>query len=92
MSRNPSTVPIFMSHLLLNLYEPQSGHIALDGLALNQIDPAVLRSFISYVPQNLVLFKGTLRQNLMLANPEASRSRPHALLKCDVSTFTLSGL
>ncbi len=61
-----------LSRLLLNLYEPKSGNITLDGLDIRQLDPAVLRSFISYAPQNLILFRGTLRQNLMLANPEAT--------------------
>jgi ATP-binding cassette, subfamily C, bacterial LapB len=61
-----------IARLVLGLYEPGEGQVRIDGLALAQLDPAELRQNICYFPQNLHLFRGTLRQNLLLANPEAS--------------------
>lgn len=61
-----------IARLLLGLYEPQEGRVRVDGLDLGQLDPAELRQNICYFPQNLHLFRGTLRQNLLMANPEAS--------------------
>ena len=61
-----------LARLVLNLYNPGSGNIMLDGLDIRQIDPAETRGNICYFPQNLYLFRGTLRENLMLANPEAN--------------------
>lgn len=61
-----------LARLILGLQEPQEGRVRIDGLDLSQLDPAELRKNICYFPQNLHLFRGTLRQNLLLANPEAS--------------------
>jgi ATP-binding cassette subfamily C protein LapB len=61
-----------IARLVLGLYEPQQGRIRIDGLDLNQLDPAELRGQVCYFPQNLHLFRGTLRDNLMMANPDAS--------------------
>ncbi len=55
--------------LLLKLHEPQSGRLLCQGLALNGIDPALLRSQIGYVDQNPMLFGGTIRSNLTLHRP-----------------------
>ncbi len=61
-----------IARLVLGLYEPQEGRVRIDGLDMGQLDPAELRQNICYFPQNLHLFRGTLRQNLLLANPEAT--------------------
>lgn len=50
--------------LLLRLYEPQSGSILIDGLDISQIDPADLRRAIGYVPQDIHLFRGTIKDNI----------------------------
>jgi len=50
--------------LLLNLYEPDSGAIFLDGIDIRQIDPADLRAKIGYVSQHVSLFRGTLKDNI----------------------------
>ncbi len=59
-----------LSRLLLGLYEPQEGSVLVDGTDVRQIDPADLRAAIGYVPQDVVLFHGTLRDNIALAAPE----------------------
>lgn len=50
--------------LLLGLYEPDSGQILIDGIDINQIDPADLRKNISYVSQDIMLFRGTAKDNI----------------------------
>jgi ATP-binding cassette subfamily C protein LapB len=52
--------------LLLGLYEPISGMVTMDGTDIRQIDPAELRSFIGHVPQDLILFRGTVRDNITM--------------------------
>ncbi len=58
--------------LILGLYEPNDGSILIDGIDIKQIDPADLRDSISYVPQDIVLFKGTLKENIIVRSPDAS--------------------
>ncbi len=50
--------------LILGLYEPDSGQILIDGIDINQIDPADLRKSIGYVAQDIMLFRGTLKDNI----------------------------
>jgi ATP-binding cassette subfamily C protein LapB len=58
--------------LILGLYEPTEGSILIDGIDIKQIDPADLRRNISYVPQEVILFQGTLKENIVLRSPGAS--------------------
>ncbi|BDD88603.1 type I secretion system permease/ATPase [Desulfofustis limnaeus] len=55
-----------LGKLLLGLYQPTGGSVSIDGTDIRQIDPADLRAFIGYVPQDITLFRGTLRDNIML--------------------------
>lgn len=52
--------------LLSGLRDPDAGRILLDDVSLGQIDPADLRRSIGYLPQEIALFHGTLRENLLL--------------------------
>ncbi len=54
-----------IAKLILKLFEPTSGKILLDDIDITQIDPADLRRFISYVPQDIHLFKGTIKENIV---------------------------
>ncbi len=58
--------------LAMGLYQPTEGSIMIDGIDLRQLDPSELRSRVGYVPQDVTLFYGSLRENLTLANPQAS--------------------
>lgn len=58
--------------LLLGLYRPQEGVVLIDGADMRQIDPAELRRNIASVPQDVTLFFGTLKENLMFGNPPRS--------------------
>jgi ATP-binding cassette subfamily C protein LapB len=55
--------------LLLGLYEPGAGSIWIDGVDLQQLDPADLRRDIGYVPQDIVLFHGSLKDNIVFGAP-----------------------
>jgi ATP-binding cassette, subfamily C, bacterial LapB len=57
--------------LVLGLYKPTSGSILIDGVDINQIDPATLRKNIGYVPQDIVLFYGTVKDNIHFSAPYA---------------------
>ena len=57
--------------LLVGLYQPEGGAVLVDDTDLRQIDPADLRSNIAFVPQDPMLFRGTLRDNIVLGRPDA---------------------
>ncbi|KXK69071.1 ABC transporter ATP-binding protein [Pseudomonas monteilii] len=59
--------------LLQRFYDPDAGRILLDGIDLRELDLAALRRRIAVVSQDIVLFRGTLAQNLAYGVPEASR-------------------
>lgn len=58
-----------IARLLLGLYEAQQGALLFDGIDHRQIDPADLRRNIGYVPQDIHLFYGSLRDNVVLGAP-----------------------
>jgi ATP-binding cassette subfamily C protein LapB len=60
-----------LSKLILGLYDPEEGSIFVDGIAVKQIDPADLRHNISYVPQDVTLFSGTIRDNIIFKAPHS---------------------
>lgn len=55
-----------LGKLILGLYEPTAGLVSVDDTDIRQIDPAELRKFIGYVPQEITLFRGSLRDNIAL--------------------------
>lgn len=54
-----------IAKLLLKLYEPEEGTILIDGIDINQLDPSDIRENVSYVPQDIHLFRGTMKQNIL---------------------------
>lgn len=61
--------------LLSGLYRPQSGQVFLDGVEMQQLAVEFLREQIGYLPQEVRLFNGTLRDNLVLGLPVLSDSQ-----------------
>ncbi|WP_312152069.1 heme ABC transporter ATP-binding protein/permease CydC [Atlantibacter hermannii] len=61
--------------LLTRAWDPQQGEITLAGLPLTQYSESALRASMSVVPQRVHLFSATLRDNLLLAAPQASDAR-----------------
>jgi ATP-binding cassette subfamily B protein len=60
-------------NLLLRFYEPQAGAITCDDINIREFDEASYRKQIAVVQQDPFLFKATILENLLLANPAASR-------------------
>jgi len=60
-----------LQKLLLGLYMPSEGAVSIDGVDVRQLDPADLRRNIGYVPQDVTLFYGTLRDNIAIGAPYA---------------------
>jgi len=58
--------------LLLRFYDPQVGRILLNGVAIDQLDPAALRRHIGIVLQDTVIFASSALENIRYGRPEAS--------------------
>jgi ATP-binding cassette subfamily B protein len=58
--------------LLLGLYEPVEGDILISGINTKEVDYDNVRRRIGYVSQDTQLFAGTVRENLLFVNPNAT--------------------
>jgi ABC-type multidrug transport system fused ATPase/permease subunit len=58
--------------LLMRLYEWQKGRILLDGKDIQSMDLSTYRSVFALVPQEVLLFGGTIRENILYGRPDAS--------------------
>ncbi|WP_428994567.1 type I secretion system permease/ATPase [Halomonas elongata] len=76
-----------LAKLVLGLYEPSDGAVMVDGIDIRQLDPTQLRRHIGYVPQDVSLFFGSLRDNIV-AGAGSDEVNDAALLKA----IELSGL
>ena len=74
--------------LIERFYDPESGAITLDGRALADWELSRLRSAIGYVEQDAPVLSGSLRDNLLLGNPEADDDMVTRVVK----TTRLDGL
>ncbi len=59
-------------NLIPRLYDVTSGRILVDGRDIRDIDLNVLRSAISMVPQETILFSGSIKENILWGNESAS--------------------
>jgi len=53
-----------LAHLLMRLYEPDSGSVLIDGIDIREVSLQSLRRHIGVVPQHVLLFNGTVRDNI----------------------------
>ncbi len=60
-----------LQKLILGLFQADEGAISIDGIDIKQIDPSELRHHIGHVPQDAVLFYGSLRENIAFGKPHA---------------------
>jgi len=58
--------------MLLRFYDPQSGHIEIDGTDIALLSPTALRQQVALVPQDTVLFGDSARENIRYGRPGAS--------------------
>ncbi|MEH2314172.1 MAG: peptidase domain-containing ABC transporter [Nostoc sp.] len=61
-----------MMKLLLRLYETESGRILIDGYDIAKVELYSLRRQIGVVPQETLLFDGSVQENIALTNPDAT--------------------
>jgi ABC-type multidrug transport system fused ATPase/permease subunit len=62
-----------IANLLLRFYTPDKGQILLDGIDINSLDLTSLRQQIAYVPQEVILFAGTIAENIAYGKVGASQ-------------------
>jgi len=59
--------------LMMRFYDPQAGHVAIDGVDIRTVDPAALRARIAMVAQEPTIFAATVAENIAYGRPGASR-------------------
>ncbi len=58
--------------LILRFYEPDYGSVRIDGVDVREIDLDLLRGIVAYVPQEPFIFSGSIKENILFGNPNAS--------------------
>ena len=77
-----------LTKLMVGLYAPTEGAISIDGIDINQIDPADLRHHIGYLSQEVDLMRGSIRDNLVFKDPHIDDDRLIEVAKiCGVDQF-----
>jgi ABC-type multidrug transport system fused ATPase/permease subunit len=64
-----------IASLILQFYPLVKGRIMFDGVPGNEIDTEYLRQHMAIVPQEVILFGGTIRDNILFGNPEATEEQ-----------------
>ncbi|EJF91750.1 ABC transporter transmembrane domain-containing protein [Bartonella tamiae] len=72
--------------LILRFYDPQKGIISFDGIDVTKADPHDLRMRIAYVPQDVAIFNGTLRENIAFGCENADDRQIEAAAKAANAT------
>ncbi|MBO4679870.1 MAG: ATP-binding cassette domain-containing protein [Lachnospiraceae bacterium] len=72
-------------NLLMRFYDTTSGEVLYNGVNVKDIALSSLRSVFSLVPQRAQLFSGTLRDNLLFANPSATEDDMRKAVELSVS-------
>jgi ATP-binding cassette subfamily B protein len=78
--------------LLMRFYAPQQGAVLLDGVAIEQMDLHDLRQRIGVVPQEPVVFSGTVMENIRYGQPDASDQAVHAAAEAAFATEFINEL
>ena len=63
-----------LAHVLVRFLTPQEGHICINGMDITTVSLQSLRRHIGLVPQQALLFNGTIRENLAYGNPRAPQA------------------
>ncbi len=72
-------------NLIPRLYDASNGAVLINGCDVREYDPAELRASIGIVPQRAELFSGTIRENLLWGNSNATDEELFAALKAAVA-------
>ncbi|MDP7150734.1 MAG: ABC transporter transmembrane domain-containing protein [Paracoccaceae bacterium] len=81
-----------MIQLMLRFYDVDFGQITLDGTALDQMARTDLRSALSLVPQDPVIFADSARENIRFGRPEASDAEVEAAARAAAAHEFISKL
>jgi len=77
-----------ITKLMVGLYSPTEGAMSVDGIDINQIDPADLRHHVGYLSQDINLMSGSIRDNLVFKDPHIDDERLIDVAKiCGVDQF-----
>ena len=69
-----------MMQLLIGFRRPQGGQILIDGQNMEDLDMRTVRRFISVVPQETILFSGTILENIVYGLPNVSMKQVNQVL------------
>ena len=61
-----------IARLIMGLYQPKDGTVLVDDTDYRQIDPADLRRNVAYIAQDVILFTGSVRDNITASMPQAT--------------------
>ncbi|NEO76544.1 peptidase domain-containing ABC transporter [Moorena sp. SIO4G3] len=81
-----------MTKLLARLYGPESGRIIVDGYDISKVELYSLRRQIGIVPQETLLFEGSVQENIALTNPDADSEEIIQAAKIAVAHDFIMGL
>jgi ATP-binding cassette, subfamily C, bacterial len=70
-----------LAKALTGVWRPLGGKVRLDGATLDQYDPDVLGRFLGYLPQRIMLFDGTIADNIARLDPQPDSARVVAAAK-----------
>jgi ABC-type multidrug transport system fused ATPase/permease subunit len=80
-----------IASLILRFYDPQKGRIEIDGVNSKDMSLTELRKQIALVPQDVILFAGTIRDNIAYGKPNASEAEiAEAAKKANAYDFVIS--
>lgn len=78
-------------HLIPKFYKINSGEITIDGIDINKISLESLRSHIGIVQQDVYLFGGTIKENILYGNPKATDEEIYeAAKKSNIHDYIMS--
>jgi len=78
-----------LAKVLLGLYQPTAGNLRFDGLNHQQIHPSNLRQNFGYLPQDITLFHGSIRDNILFGTRQVTEYQLiRAVQLSGVSLFT----
>lgn len=81
-----------LAALLPRLYDPTTGAVRIDGIPVHQIHPEDLAQLVGVVSQETYLIHATIRENLLLAQPEATDAELWSALDSAALSRTVSAL
>ena len=59
--------------LIQRFYDPELGHVLIDGIDVKSTDPQELRKHLAVVPQDTIIFSGSVLDNIRFGSPDATR-------------------